>query len=744
MRELKLNDAQKEAVEYRGGPLLVLAGAGSGKTRVLTTRVAHLADRHGIAPERILAVTFTNKAAAEMRRRVAELLGREPLGLWIGTFHSLCARMLRREAHHLGFTSQFTIYDEDDRLALIKRLLERAGYPQRTFPPRQIQSIISGAKNRLMGPDELAAAADDRFTRVAAEIYHDLGGALATANAMDFDDLLLHPLTLFRDHPDRMAFYQRRFDSVLVDEFQDTNRAQYLLVRALGEHHRDVCVVGDDDQSIYSWRGAEVRNMIDFQRDFPETHIVRLEENYRSNQVILDAANGVIGENRQRLGKTLFTTRTGGPPVTIISAADERDEAEWVARECRDVVRTEQRAYREIAVLYRTNAQSRAFEDAFRRSSVPYRVVGAVSFYQRREVKDLLSYLRLIANPADDEAFVRAFQVPRRGLGEASLRSLQGAALQWKKPLLATAAIADRISDLRPHARDGFRQFADLIEQLRAHAVTAPPAAVLEDVIARIGYEQALEDEGFEGVERMENVRELIAAAAEFSEELDPDESATPVEQFLQGAALMSSDEISEGDPEGVTLMTVHTAKGLEWPVVVLGGMEDGLFPLSRALETPEGLEEERRLAYVAITRTQDRLYVAWARARRRGGQLMPGSPSRFLEAVPPGIIEERRTSGMFGGEWARKQKISEIPRSWLPPDAVQGPAVAPEDESQDMPRYVKGERVHHRRFGPGVIRGVSGAGRNLKVTVAFDDDDVGEKQLLVAYAGLQRAMEGA
>ncbi|MGD2136278.1 MAG: 3'-5' exonuclease, partial [Gemmatimonadales bacterium] len=389
-------------------------------------------------------------------------------------------------------------------------------------------------------------------------------------------------------------------------------------------------------------------------------------------------------------------------------------------------------------------AQSRAFEDAFRRSSVPYRVVGAVSFYERREVKDLLAYLRLVANPADDEAFLRAIGVPRRGLGEASVRTLQDAARQWTKSLLDTAAIADRVVDLRPHAKEGFRAFAELIERTRAAAQTASPAVVLEDVIERIRYEEHLESEGFEGVERLENVRELIAAAAAFSEEVDPDEPATPVEQFLQGAALMSSDEVIEGDPEGVTLMTVHTAKGLEWPVVMLVGMEDGLFPLSRAFETPEGLEEERRLAYVAITRAQDRVYVSWSRARRRGGQLMPGMPSRFLEALPPGIVEERRTSGVFGGEWSRKQSIAEIPRSWLPKDLQDVPAVPAEEESQDSPRYVKGERVHHRRFGPGVIRGVSGAGSGLKVTVNFDDAEVGEKQLLVAYAGLQRSMDGA
>jgi DNA helicase-2/ATP-dependent DNA helicase PcrA len=736
--ELRLNAAQEAAVTHAEGPLLVLAGAGSGKTRVLTARVADLVQRRGVRPERILAVTFTNRAAQEMRRRVGGLLGRDPVGLWIGTFHALCARLLRREAPHVGFTSQFTIYDEDDRLGLIRRLLERAEYSPKTFPPRLLQSVISAAKNRLVTAAELGAAADDRVTRVAAEIYHDLGPALQQANAMDFDDLLLHPLTLFRDHPDRLAFYQRRFDAVLVDEFQDTNRAQYLLIRHLGERHRNVCVVGDDDQSIYSWRGADVRNMRDFQLDFPDAALVRLEENYRSTQVILDAANAVIAENAERLGKTLFTARREGDPVVVVAAADERDEGEWVAREVRSLVVEHAHGYGEIAVLYRTNAQSRAFEDAFRRSAVPYRVVGAVSFYNRREVRDLLAYLRLVANPADDEAFLRAVQIPRRGIGVSSLRTLQEAATRWKRSLLETAAIASRVPDLRPNARRGLEGFAEAIGGLREAAATASPAAILERIVEQIDYEAHLREEGFEGVERIENVRELIAAAAEWSEEIaEGEEVGTPVQRFLETAALTTSDERVAGDASGVTLMTVHTAKGLEWPVVVVAGLEDGLFPLSRAMETPEGTEEERRLAYVAMTRAQDRVYLTWARTRRRGGQLMPGMPSRFLDAVPPGIVQERRTSGVFGGEWRRTRPVRE---SWFP-EPRDG---APETESQDTPRYLKGERVYHRKFGPGVIRALAGSGRELKVTVEFEDGEVGVKQLLVAYAGLQRSIDGA
>lgn len=734
--DVALNDAQRRAVEYRGGPLLVLAGAGSGKTRVLTTRIAHLIDRRGTRPDRIFAVTFTNRAAGEMRRRVATLLGRDPVGLWIGTFHSLSARLLRREAPRLGFTSQFTIYDEDDRQALIKRLLEARGYTAKAYPPRQLQSIISAAKNRLVSPDEFAAAVDDRVGRVAAEIYFEMEKALVTANAMDFDDLLLHPLTLFREHPERLRHYQVRFDAVLVDEFQDTNRAQYLLVRHLSARHRELTVVGDDDQSIYSWRGADVRNMLDFQTDFADAELIRLEENYRSTQVILDAANGIIADNERRLGKTLFTARHGGERVVVAAAADERDEAEWVARELRALSAGEHMPYAGMAILYRTNAQSRAFEEAFRRAAIPYRVVGAVSFYERREVKDLLAYLRLVVNPADDEAFLRAVQVPKRGIGAATLRTLQATAAQWDKPLLATAAIADRVVELRPNAKRALQDFAALLDRLRHGLDRIAPAALLERTIEAIEFEAYLMEEGPEGAERLENVRELVAATAEWSEELVEGETTNAVEEFLAGAALLSADQVVAGDPSGVTLMTVHTAKGLEWPVVVLAGMEDGLFPLSRSLESAEAVEEERRLAYVAVTRAQDRLYLAWARARRRGGQLLPGTPSRFLEALPPGLVEERRTSGVFGGEWFRRPRR----RAWVDPM----PAGDPEMESQDTPRFVKGERVQHRRFGPGVIRGLSGAGRDLKVIVEFDDDEIGTKQLLVVYAGLERGWDGA
>jgi DNA helicase-2/ATP-dependent DNA helicase PcrA len=750
-----LNPAQQEAVEHVHGPILVLAGAGSGKTRVLTTRIAALIDRHGVPPERIFAVTFTNKAAGEMKHRIGRLLGRDPSGLWIGTFHSLSARLLRREAELLGFTRQFTIYDEDDRLGVIKRLMDQRGHSTKMFPPRVVQALISAAKNRMVPPAELAAGSPfDRLAAVAAEVYAALGPALKAANAMDFDDLMLHPLTLFREHPERLRAYQQRFNFVLVDEFQDTNRAQYQLIRLIGAHG-NVCAVGDDDQSIYGWRGADVRNMQDFLTDFPGAKLVRLEENYRSTQIVLDAANGVIAENTGRIGKTLTTRRRGGEMVTLLAAADERDEAEWVVRELERRSAAGDWSYADMAVLYRTNAQSRAMEEAFRRAGIPYRLIGAISFYERREVKDLLAYLRLVANPSDDEAFLRAVGVPRRGLGEASLAALTQAATQWGKPMLATARAADRVPDLRPNVREAFRSFAGFIDGLIERAGRLPPADVLEQIIRAIDYEALLHAEGPEGADRWENVRELVASAADWSEEVvDDPESGTQLERFLAEAALLSSAETVIGNDEGVTLMTLHTAKGLEWPVVVLSGLEHGLFPLARAEEQVDGLEEERRLCYVGLTRAKDKLYLTWARARRRGGELRPGIPSRFLRAIPPGIVEERRTTSLWAPDWSTGQRGGGGGGQWRRSggwqrsgggDRPAAPAAAgPAEESQDTPRYVKGERVRHRRFGSGTIRGLSGVGRDLKVSVAFDDEEVGEKQLLVAYAGLEREWESA
>jgi DNA helicase-2/ATP-dependent DNA helicase PcrA len=763
---LPLNPAQEAAVRHPGGPMLVLAGAGSGKTRVLTARIADLIRQRGVAPGRIFAVTFTNRAAGEMRARVAALLGADPRGLWIGTFHALSARLLRREAALLGFGPNFTIYDQDDSESFIKRLLEQAGHSPKAHPPRAIHAIISGAKNRMLLPEELGASAESPLERVAAEIYARLGPGLKQANAMDFDDLLLLPLTLFGEHPERLAYWQRRFDHVLVDEFQDTNAAQYRLVKQLAAMHRNLCVVGDDDQAIYGWRGADVRHMLAFQHDFPGTTLIKLEQNYRSTQVILDAANGVIAENARRLGKTLFTAHQGGEPVTLLTAADERDEAEWLAAELARRAAEADVAYEGMAILYRTNAQSRPLEEAFRFRGIPYRLVGAVSFYERREVKDALAYLRLIANPADDEAFARVVNVPRRGIGDASIAELVRTATRWGKPLLETARAANAIPELRPNVREAFAGVAELIADLRTRVRHRDPATALEQAIAAVGYAQYLAAEGPEGIERLENVEELIAGAAAWAETAGEDEEgeseepeqalqevrgegqgdgagaaprrpgATLIERYLTQAALVTSADQGSGDPTGVTLMTVHMAKGLEWPLVVLAGLEDGLFPLARAAGEPGGLEEERRLCYVGLTRAREKLYLSWARTRYRNGRLELAEPSRFLEAVPAPALDERSTTPSWDrtrrGAAPRARRATPVELDW---DV---------EASQDAPHYTAGERVRHRKFGSGVVRTVSGAGRDLKVTVAFDDQEIGTKQLLVAYAGLEREWESA
>ena len=743
---LPLNPAQREAVEHPGGPLLVLAGAGSGKTRVLTARIAHLITALHVAPQRIFAVTFTNKAAGEMRTRIGQLLGADPRGLWIGTFHSLSARLLRREAPLLGFGPNFTIYDSDDSEALVKRLLEARQLSTKVYPPRTIHGLISSAKNRMLSPEELGARADTPFVKVAAETYAALGPALKQANAMDFDDLLLHPLTLFREHPERLAYWQDRFQHVLVDEFQDTNAAQYLLVRHLAKQHGNLCVVGDDDQAIYGWRGADVRHMLTFQNDFPGTKLVRLEQNYRSTQIILDAANGIIAENTARLGKTLFTEKKGGDPVTLLSSADERDEAEWLANEFARRAADGDVAYEGMAILYRTNAQSRPLEEAFRFRGIPYRLIGAISFYERREVKDLLAYLRLIANPADDEAFLRVVNVPRRGIGDASLAVLGKAAAGWQKPLLEAARRAGSVNDLRPNVREALSGVAALLDRLREAVGQADPATALETILATTGYEQYLAEEGAEGMERIENVRELVAGAAAWAEVQDPDAvegTGTPVERYLTQAALITPVDEDKNEP-GVTLLTVHMAKGLEWPIVALAGLEDGLFPLGRSTEQPGGVEEERRLCYVGLTRARERLYLSWARTRYRNGRLELAEPSRFLDALPPHVVEERSTTPSWrplrssGAMPPRPSRPRGAAARRLPPDIG-----FPEEASQDAPRYVKGERVRHRKFGGGIVRAVSGEGRDLRVSVDFDDPDIGTKQLLVAYAGLERDWEG-
>ena len=752
MIAVALNEPQQEAVAHVEGPMLVLAGAGSGKTRVLTVRLARLIDEHGVDPRHILAVTFTNKAAGEMKGRVAQLLGVAPDGLWIGTFHAVCERLLRREAPSLGFSRSFSIYDEDDVEALVRRLVDDLGLPPRLYGGRAVRHEISRAKNAMVGPAAYGEDAADPYHANVARVYAAMEAALRRANAMDFDDLLLHPLTLFAEQPATLERYRARFRFLLVDEYQDTNRAQYLLLKALAGERGNLFGVGDDDQSIYGWRGADLRNILEFQRDFPGARLVRLEQNYRSTQAILSAANSVITPNRGRLGKTLFTRREGGEPITVLCAADERDEAEWLVREFQGRVRRGAHAYDEMCVLMRTNAQTRAFEDELRRSAVPYRVVGAVSFYERREVKDLLAHLRLVVNPDDDAAFRRAVGAPRRGIGEQSLDVLSRQAAQWGWSLARAAEAAGRVAELRPKAREGLEQFARELAAARRELGALQPAEALRALVMRTDFERFLLEEDETGPERVENVAELVTAAAAWSEEFGavlPDasespedgaaaEAETPISRFLAQTALTANTELERGQ-NGVTLMTLHAAKGLEFPVVAIAGLEEGLFPLSRA-DTPEALEEERRLCYVGVTRAKDKVFLTYATARRRGGELRAGFPSRFLDDVPPALAEQRVTRPSWG--MAREPRRRPAPAEGRSLALVGSEEHDPSEASDDAPAYRTGERVRHRRFGSGTIRRVEGRGRDLKVAVEFDDATVGTKQLLAAYAGLERDWE--
>jgi DNA helicase-2/ATP-dependent DNA helicase PcrA len=739
-----LNPAQREAVLHVEGPLLVLAGAGSGKTRVLTTRIARLIEHHGVEPHQILAVTFTNKAAGEMRERIARMLGEEPRGMWCGTFHAIGARLVRMHAPLVGRTSNFTIYDEDDTLSAVKHAMERLRISHKERPPQAVLASISDAKNALVSSVEYERLALDPHSKAVARVYRELESTLRQANAASFDDLLVLPVDILRQHDDVLAAYRRRFRFILVDEYQDTNRAQYHLVTLLGGGAGNVAVVGDDDQSIYGWRGADIRNILDFERDFPGARVVRLEENYRSTPQILSVANAAIRANTERKGKTLRTTRAAGEAVTVVAALDERDEADFVIdaiQSRRFAVRP--RTLRDFAVLYRTNAQSRALEEALRRHGVPYRLVGAVRFYDRREIRDLLAYLKLIANPADDEAFRRAIAVPRRGVGESTVETLGALAAPRALSMFQASCDPAVVAALRPAVRTGLATFAALIERLRARAADEAVDELLRDLVASIGYELHLRAEGPEGEERLENVRELIAGAAETVQDEGGEVGLTPLDHFLQRATLIAGVDTLDPTVDAVTLMTLHNAKGLEFPIVYITGLDEGLFPLSRSRDDPSLLEEERRLFYVGITRAEDVLVLTHAQSRRRNGELLPSLPSSFLNEIPADLVRRQVTTKLRGsGRWFERPTPAER-RPGTPVLRYTRPA-APSDEdvSQDLPRFIKGERVKHAKFGDGTIAELSGVGRDTKVTVDFDDETIGRKRLVVAFAGLERGVD--
>jgi len=765
----RLNPEQRAATEHFEGPLLVLAGAGSGKTRVLTSRIAHLIEEYGVAPESILALTFTNKAAAEMRDRVRALLGRDPAGMWIGTFHAIGARMLRRDAPRLGWSPNFLIYDADDSERLVRRILkDELRLDPKRYSPRAIRSAISSSKNEMIGPAGFASRAFDPLAKVTAQVYERYDQALRDANAFDFDDLLVRPVEALRSFPDLLERYRSRFHFVLVDEYQDTNHAQYLFLKLIAGRAEDgtgapggnLFVVGDDDQSIYGWRGANVRNILDFEKDFPDTGIVRLEENYRSTQRILEAANRVIAENTRRKGKTLRTANEPGESITLVEAADEADEAEWIADELRARLAADpEMTPRDFAVLYRTNAQSRALEEAFRREGIPYRIVGGQRFYERREVKDVLAYLRVIANPADDESFLRVANFPRRGIGDTSLVKLAEHARTVKTSLLIAAERADEIPGLRGSAPRALTEFSAMMRRFAVLAETGIPLGeFLRQLLEETNLMNALLEEGAEGADRAANVQELVASATELqtrAEAGDPEmeqdleaagadaRAVRPLDLFLAHVALVTDVDQKDPDAPVTTLMTMHNAKGLEYPVVFLAGLEEGLFPLSRTRDTPDELEEERRLFYVGITRAERKLYLTTARRRRRGGEWADSVPSSFLESIPRDLLDIRRTrrlavpsvssyrSGGRFGETTRRGRLGFDPGVAQPVRQV-----VDYSDSQDSVRLVKGARVRHPQFGAGTVLELSGFGTDVRASIQFDE--VGRKTVVVRYANLQ------
>jgi len=760
-----LNPEQREAVEHFEGPILVLAGAGSGKTRVLTTRILHLVEEHGVDPAAILAVTFTNKAAGEMRARVRRGLGREPAGMWLGTFHAIGARLLRRHASALGWSPSYSIYDAEQSLREIKRAMEQLEISTKRWHPKAVQGTISGAKNRLVGPEAFTADAIDPFTRKVAEIYPAYQKRLRAHNAFDFDDLLVKPVELFRDRPDILARYRERFAFLLVDEYQDTNHAQYRFLRLLAgvegaeaaEAAANIMVVGDDDQSIYAWRGADIANILDFEGDFPDARIVRLERNYRSTANILDAANLVISQNIRRKGKTLRTEEGPGERLTRVEALDERDEAGWIGEQIEARLRDGGMALRDFVVLYRTNAQSRALEEELLRRDLPYQVIGGTRFYERREIQDVLAYLRLISNPRDTAAFDRIVNVPRRGIGDVSRGRVLQAAADLDISALEAAAAAHDLDELGGGAARALARFAATIERFAGLARHVGVGELVETLLEEVRFLDALRREGPEGDDRVDNVRELVATAHDFDlrgdgpadEPEDAADDTTPLDRFLQRISLVTDLDRHDDAANAVSLMTLHNAKGLEFPVVFVAGLEDGLFPLSSSFDDPASLEEERRLFYVGITRAERKLFLTHARSRRRAGEVIRCIPSSFLGALEEGPVEVGQTAalerhlhalGSYGGGWRQRR-----PRSRGEEDAPFG-RVEPGDGlvidysvAQAAPRFLKGERVRHPRFGSGVIRELSGLGQDLKATIDFDA--VGRKKVIVRYANLQKEL---
>jgi DNA helicase II / ATP-dependent DNA helicase PcrA len=734
-----LNPQQRAAVLHHGGPLLIVAGAGSGKTRVLTHRIAYLLAEREVHPGEILAITFTNKAAGEMAARVASLTGARSRAMWVMTFHASCVRILRREAKRFGYPSAFSIYDQADSRRLMELVCRELDLNTRDHPPRGLLNQVSNLKNELIDYESYASTAEGYRPKVLAEAYAEYQRRLTASGAMDFDDLIMMTVNLFQAFPDVAQEYRRRFRHVLVDEYQDTNHAQYVLVRELvGEPGRaaepgraqdsgpppsELCVVGDADQSIYAFRGATIRNITEFERDFPDARVILLEQNYRSTQNILAAANAVVARNAGRQPKHLWSDQGDGPPLVGYVADSEHDEAAFVAEEVDRLSDEGKATPGQVAVFYRTNAQSRTFEEIFIRVGLPYRVVGGVKFYERREVRDLLGYLRLIANPGDELSLRRILNVPKRGIGDRAVESVSGFAQRQRISLAAALARVDEVGDLASRSAKAIAGFNELMAGLRKQAESGPVAELAEAVLDRTGYVDDLKaSEDLQDESRIENLEEMVSVAREF----DTGRPGSTLEEFLEQVSLVAdADEIPEGEEHGglVTLMTLHTAKGLEFPVVFLTGLEENVFPHQRSQGDPKELEEERRLAYVGITRAEQRLYLTRAIARSTFGRPEFHNASRFLGEIPPHLIE-----------WRRDEKAAAPPAMER---ASQRPGVV-SPGNHPVPSLAAGDMVNHDKFGLGTVMQVEGAGDRAEAKIDFGGE-YGVKHLVLRYAPLEK-----
>ncbi len=723
---------------------MIIAGAGSGKTRVLTYRIAYLLQQ-GVHSGRILALTFTNKAANEMKERINSLLQTLHAIPWMGTFHSVFARILRQEAHLLGYERSYSIYDTEDSLSLVKTIMQDLNITQQQFHPKAILKTISNVKNKLQTPDQLANNTHSIFDEKAALIYGEYYKRLKQNNAMDFDDLITLPIRLFEKNPEILEKWQSRFEYILVDEYQDTNHAQYRLLNLLAKKQKNICVVGDDAQSIYAFRGADIRNILDFEHDYPGCNIFRLEQNYRSTQKILQAADSVITNNNQRIPKSLWTQNSEGEPVHVIECENEQDEGLRIARLIQDEIHKSKRDFNDYVVLYRTNAQSRSIEDGLRRSGIPYTIVGGVEFYKRKEIKDVIAYLRVVVNPADDESLIRIFNFPHRGIGEITIGRMRKIAQEHDIMLVDAMKMIDEIPRVNRKTRQGIQELFKLIEKYRTlHNKQQMSASELaRSFIEETGILTLFKQEGsHESLSRWENIQELLSAVTEFCEE-NPDKGLA---DFLESISLIADVDKWNDSRNTVTLMTLHSAKGLEFPVVIMAGMEDGLFPLYNSHPDDDEIEEERRLCYVGMTRAQEKLFMTYTRFRYRFGEGYYPTISRFVDEIKPSLVVQHQSSSNTG--WTNGSRSRAERRAFLGTTTdntvkrkrkrQQKPTAhfTYEDESQDVPQLRTGSLVEHQEFGKGRVLALSGRGDTMKAVVDFDS--AGQKSLMLKFANLK------